>query len=52
MTVFGNPLLSVGDIITVKYPYQKLTGNEKIIITSISQEYLDGLTTTITGRTI
>jgi len=54
MTVFGNPLISVGDIITVKYDYQKFTGSDsqKIIVTHVSHRYENGLETKIKGRTI
>lgn len=52
MTVFGNPLISVGDIITVNYPYQKMADTQKIIVTSVSHDYQDGLSTSIKGRTI
>lgn len=52
MTIFGNPLLSVGDIITVNYPYHKFNDSQKIIITSISHDFSQGLTTTVKGRTI
>lgn len=52
MTIFGNPLLSVGDIITVNYPYHKFNDTQKIIITSISHDFSQGLTTTVKGRTI
>lgn len=52
MKVFGNPLVSVGDIITVKYDYQGFTGTEKIIITNVVHSYSKGLETEIRGRTI
>jgi len=52
MSVFGNPLLSVGDIVSVKYPYQGFSGTEKLIITSISHTYNQGLETRITCRTL
>lgn len=58
MTIFGNPLLSVGDIITVNYPYHDFSDDpndanyKKIIITSISHDFSQGLTTTVKGRTI
>ncbi len=52
MSVFGNPLLSVGDIVSVKYPYQGFSGTEKFIITSISHTYNQGLETRITCRTL
>lgn len=52
MEVFGNPLISVGDVITVKYPYHGFTGSEKIIVTNVNHIYAEGLSTQITGRTI
>jgi hypothetical protein len=52
MNVFGNPLLSVGDIVSVKYTYQGFNGTEKLIITSISHTYNQGLETSITCRTL
>lgn len=52
MTVFGNPLISVGDIITVNYPYHQFDDTQKIIVTSVNHEYNNGLTTSIMGRTI
>lgn len=52
MTVFGNPLIAIGDIITVKYIYQGLAGTEKFIITRIGQSFSEGLETTVTCRTL
>ena len=52
MQVFGNPLLSVGDIISVKYVYQGFAGTEKMIITKITLSYNEGLETRITARTL
>jgi hypothetical protein len=52
MSVFGNPLLSVGDIVSINYPYQGFSGTEKFIIVRISQSYNDGLETSITCRLI
>lgn len=52
MEIFGNPLISVGDIVTIKYPYQGLAGTEKFIITSIQHNYSEGLSTNITCRTL
>jgi hypothetical protein len=50
--VFGNPLLSPGDIVNVKYTYQGLDGTEKFIITGVYHTYKDGLTTEITCRSL
>ncbi len=52
MEIFGNPLISVGDIITVDYPYQGFTSAQKIIVVKVSHSFEGGLTTNIVGRTI
>lgn len=52
ITCFGNPLINPGDIITIKYPYKKLSGTERFIVTSVTQNYSDGLETEISCRTL
>jgi len=52
MRIFGNPLISVGDIITVDYSYQGFTSSQKIIVVKVSQRYQGGLETQIVGRTL
>ena len=52
MEVFGNPLISVGDIVTVKYSYQGLAGTEKLIVTGVTHRYNSGLETSINCRTL
>lgn len=52
MSVFGNPLLSVGDVIKVKYEYNNLTTSQKFLITDINHSYSQGLETSITCRTL
>lgn len=52
MKIFGNPILNIGDIVTVKYTYQGFAGTEKLIITSIMHSYNQGLETEITCRTL
>jgi hypothetical protein len=52
MTVFGNPLLSLGDIITINYPFQELNGEERFIITSIEHAYSGSLDTNIQCRAL
>lgn len=52
MEIFGNPLISTGDIITVNYQYQGLTSATKIIVIKVKQRFEGGLKTEITGRTI
>lgn len=49
---FGNPLISVGDIVQVKYVYQGLEGTEKFVVTSVIHRYSDGLETSIVCRTL
>lgn len=52
MKVFGNPLISVGDIVTINYPYQGFTTDQKIIVVKVSQSFREGLETQIVGRTL
>lgn len=52
MEIFGNPLISVGDIVTIKYTYQGLAGTEKFIVTSVQNTYEEGLSTNIVCRTL
>ena len=52
MDVFGNPLISVGDLVTIKYSYQGFAGTEKLIVTSVTHRYNAGLETSITCRTL
>lgn len=52
MQIFGNPLLQVGDVISIDYAYHGLTTSQKFIILSISHNYENGLNSTITCRSI
>lgn len=52
MSVFGNPLVQLGDIISVKHIYQKFDGSEALIVTDISHSFTNGLQTELTCRTI
>lgn len=52
MSVTGNPLLSVGDIVTIKHSYLGLSGTQKFIVTSVNQSYAEGIDTTISCRTL
>ena len=52
INVFGNPLISVGDIINIKYLQQGFLGTEKFTVTSVSHTYNNGLETAITCRTL
>jgi hypothetical protein len=52
LSIFGNPIIGVGDIVTIKYPYNGFAGTEKLIVTNVNQSYFDGLETTISCRTL
>lgn len=52
MAVFGNPLLTIGDVIVVHYPYLGLTTSQKFLITDINHSYSEGLETNIICRTL
>ena len=52
LSIFGNPIIGVGDIVTVNYPYNGFTGTEKLIVTNVTQSYSEGLETTISCRTL
>lgn len=52
MSIFGNPLISVGDIVEVNYPYQDLVSGQKFLITGVNQKYNGGLETNIICRTL
>lgn len=53
LTVFGNPFISVGDIIAIDYPYNDLDyQTQKFIVTNISHSYDQGLETQLTCRTL
>jgi hypothetical protein len=52
MSIFGNPLISVGDIVTIKYTYQGFAGTEKLIVSKVMHRYNEGLETSIVCRTL
>lgn len=52
MEVFGNPLIAVGDIVAINYSYNGFTGQERFIVTNVSQSFDEGLTTEISCRLI
>jgi hypothetical protein len=52
LSVFGNPFIAVGDIVSVKYSYQGLDGTQKFIVTNIRHTFSDGLDTEITCRSL
>jgi hypothetical protein len=53
MSVFGNPLISAGDMVSISYPILGMTElNNKYIVTKCTLEYREGLTTSISCRAI
>ncbi len=52
LEVFSNPLISVGDIVTINYPANGLDGTQKFIVSSINNSFDGGLSTKITTRSI
>lgn len=52
LKIFGNPLISVGDIVTIKYTYQGFDGSQKLIVTNVLHQYNQGLETSIVCRTL
>jgi hypothetical protein len=52
MSVFGNPLITIGDIVSISNSYQGFDGTEKLIVTNVSQRFNQGLETEIVCRTL
>jgi hypothetical protein len=52
LSVFGNPFIAVGDIVSVKYLYQGLDGTQKFIVTNVRHTFNEGLDTEITCRSL
>lgn len=53
LDVFGNPLITPGDIVTINYPLQELTtAAGKYIVVDVQLVFSEGVTTRITCRAI
>ena len=52
LNVLANPVVSVGDVITISYAYQDLLPTDKFVVTNVRQSWSEGLETTITARSI
>ena len=52
LEVFPNPLISVGDIVTINYPANGLNGTQKFMVSAVNNSFDGGLTTKITTRSI
>jgi len=49
---FGNPLISPGDIVSINYPLQSLSGSAKYIVTKVSNRFEEGISTSVSCRAI
>ena len=52
LETFGNPLISVGDLISINYPSNDFDGTEKFVVTRVNNSFDGGLQTSITARSI
>lgn len=52
MEVFSNPIISVGDIIAVNHSKNGLDGTQKFVVTKVNNSFGEGLSTSITARSI
>ena len=52
LEIFSNPLISVGDLVTINYPSNGLDGTQKFIVSNINNAFDGGLSTRITTRSI
>jgi len=52
MEVFGNPVLQIGDIVTINYPERGFDGSGKFVIRSISHSMDIGISTKLKLRSI
>jgi len=49
---FANPLISIGDVVSVNYPFNGLDGTQKFVVTNVTQSWGEGLSTELTARSI
>ena len=52
MEVFGNPLISPGDIVSINYPLQGISNDTKYIVTNANIKFQEGVSTSISCRAI
>lgn len=52
LKVFGNPMISVGDLIEIDYNYQEIPTGQKFIVNNVTQTFDGGVETNIVCRTI
>lgn len=47
MSVYSNPLVEIGDIVTVTYPLKNLTAATKFLVRAVKQNWSDGIETEV-----
>lgn len=47
MSVYSNPLVEIGDIVTVTYPLKNITANTKFLVRAVRQIWNDGIETEV-----
>lgn len=52
MQVFGNPLISPGDIVTINYPLQGVSNTIKYIVIRVDLKFEEGVFTTVSCKAI
>lgn len=52
LDIFGNPMISVGDVVEIDYDYQELPAGQKYLVTAVQQKYMEGLETGIVCRSL
>jgi hypothetical protein len=52
LEIFSNPLISVGDLVTINYPSNGLDGTQKFIVSNVDTSFDGGINTKITTRSI
>ncbi len=52
LETFGNPLIAIGDVISINYPSNDFDGTEKFVVTQVNNSFKEGLQTSITARSI
>ncbi len=50
MEIFGNPLIQIGDVVTINYPLKHLSENSKFAVVGKQTSFDEGYTTSLTVR--
>lgn len=52
LNIFANPLISVGDVVTINYAKNGFDGTQKFIVVSVNNSFGQGVETSIVARSI